>query len=148
VETFVGNSPRPSSSSGTSTGRPWIDRLIDLRVEDHPEPIGELRRLVTMQRAYQHMNNGDLAVEKKDIDGALREYSTAERMVPDNLEMKYWHAVALVNAGRLDESLPIFKTIFLKDFNWRELTPRLPAVKLLDVDAKGLQKILSVVPDR
>ena len=131
--------------TGKPTGKPWNDRIMDLRVEDSPEPLKELRRLVTIHRAYQHENAGDLAVEKYDVEGALREYSTAEQMIPDNLEMKYWHAVALVNVGRLEESLAMFKTVFEADPNWRELTPRLPNVDLLKVDDAGLKKILSVV---
>ena len=130
--------------SAKSTGKPWNDRLMDLRIEDHPEPLKELRRLVNVHRAYQHMNNGDLAVEKNDINGALQEYGTAERMMPDNLEMKFWHAVALVNAGKIDESLPIFKQVFDADSNWIELTPRLLKVDLLNVDDAGLKKILAV----
>ncbi|HTK82904.1 MAG TPA: DUF1028 domain-containing protein [Bacteroidota bacterium] len=127
-----------------STGRPWADRIMDLRVEDSPDPLKELRRLVNVHRAYQRENAGDLAVEKNDVDGALREYGAAEQMMPDNLEMKFWHAVALVNVGKLDESLPLFKVIFDADPNWRELTPRLPKVNLLKTDDAGLKKILSV----
>ncbi|MDZ7360896.1 MAG: DUF1028 domain-containing protein [candidate division KSB1 bacterium] len=134
--------------SGTSTGRPWVDRVMELRVEDHPEPLKELRRLVQVHRAYQHMNAGDLAIEKGDVDGALREYGAAQKMMPDNLEMTYWTAVSLVNAGRLDESLPLFKKVFAGDPNWAELTPRLPKVDLLKVDEAQLQKILSVAPRR
>ena len=130
--------------SGKPTGKAWVDRIMDLRVEDHAEPLKELRRLVNMHRAYQHMNNGDLAVEKNDIEGAQREYGAAEAMFPDNLEMKYWHAVALVNAGQLDKSLPLFKAVFQGDPNWIELTPRLPKIDLLKVDEAGLKKILSV----
>ncbi len=130
--------------SGKATGRPWVDRIMDLRVEDSPEPLNELRRLVQVHRAYQRMNAGDLAVEKNDVEGALREYSAAERMIPNNLEMKYWHAVALVNAGRLEESLPMFREIFAADPNWLELTPRLPKVDLLKTDDAGLKKILSM----
>jgi len=132
---------------GISTGQPWKDRKMDLRVEDSPEPLKELRRLVGVQRAYEHENAGDLAVEKNDVEGALREYSTAERMLPDNIEMKYWHAVALVNVGRLDESLPIFKAVFTADPNWIELTRRLPKVDLLHVDDKGMKKILAAAPN-
>ena len=131
--------------SAKSSGKPWNDRIMDLRMEDHPEPLKELRRLVNVHRAYQHMNNGDLAVEKNDIDGALREYGTAERMFPENLEMKYWHAVALVNVGKLDESLQLFKQVFDADSNWIELTPRLPKVNLLNIDDADLKKILGVV---
>ncbi len=129
-----------------STGRPWADRVMELRVEDHEEPLNELRRLVQVHRAYEHMNAGDLAVEHGDIDGALREYSAAEKMFPNNLEMKFWHATALVNAGRVKESLPIFKEVFSKDLNWATLVPRLPASGTLIADEKTIKEILSVAP--
>lgn len=131
---------------GESTGRPWADKVMDLRVEDHAEPLKELRRLVQVHRAYQHMNNGDLALEHNDVEGALREYGAAEAMFPDNLEMKFWHAVSLVNAGRVDDSLPIFKGIFEKDKNWAILAPRLSGVGLLPNDSTVINKILSVAP--
>ncbi len=133
---------------GTSTGRPWVDRIMELRVEDNPEPLKELRRLVQIHRAYDHMNNGDLAVEKGDVDGALKEYGTAESMFPDNLEMKFWHAVAMVNVGRVDESLPLFRTLFTNDINWATLIPRLPSTGSLNADDATIRKILSVVPKR
>src|SRR5512136_1136055 len=60
--------------AGTPSGRPWEDRVFDLRVEDHPRPLEELRRLVGVARAYAHMNAGDLAVEHQDMAGAEREY--------------------------------------------------------------------------
>lgn len=132
--------------SGTNTGRPWADRVMELRVEDHPEPLQELRRLVHVHRAYQHMNAGDLAVEHNDMEKALAEYGAAQKMMPDNLEMIYWTATSLVNAGRLEESLPLFKKVFAGDPNWAELTPRLPEVGLLNVDEAGMTKILGVAP--
>lgn len=130
--------------TGKPTGQPWKDRVFDLRVDDSPEPLVELRRLVTLQRAYNHMNAGDLAVEKKDNEGALREYSAAEKLVPDNAEMIYWHAVALVNMGKVDESLPLFRKVFALDTNWAILTPRLPKSGLLPDDPKLIDRILSV----
>src|SRR2546423_5407855 len=130
--------------TGKPTGQPWKDRIFDLRVDDSPEPLQELRRLVRLQRAYNHMNAGDLAVEKKDNEGALREYGAAERLVPDNAEMVYWHAVALVNMGRVDESLPLFRKVFAMDRNWITLTPRLPKSGLLPDDPKIIEKIVSV----
>ncbi|HEX8847638.1 MAG TPA: DUF1028 domain-containing protein [Pyrinomonadaceae bacterium] len=128
--------------TGKPTGKPWADRVFDLRVDDHAEPLKELRRLVTLQRAYNHMNAGDLAVEKKDNEGALREYSAAEKLVPDNAEMIYWHAVALVNMKRVEEALPLFRRVFAMDKNWAELTPRLPKSGLLPDDAKLIERIL------
>jgi uncharacterized Ntn-hydrolase superfamily protein len=129
--------------TGKPTGQAWKDRTFDLRVDDSPEPLQELRRLVTLQRAYNHMNAGDLAVEKKDNEGALREYSAAEKLVPDSAEMIYWHAVALVNMGKVDESLPLFRRVFAMDRNWAVLTPRLPKSGLLPDDPKLIEKILS-----
>lgn len=129
---------------GHSTGQVWEDRLIDLRVEDHPQPIKEIKRLLKVFRAYEHMNAGDLAIEKNDIQGALKAYGAAEEMFPDNLEMKYWHAVSLANVGMVEESLPIFKSIFEKDQNWLTLTKRLPGVGLLNVSNKDLKRILSL----
>ncbi|HLF13750.1 MAG TPA: DUF1028 domain-containing protein [Bacteroidota bacterium] len=128
--------------SGTPTGKPWQDRLMDLRVEDHPEPLAELRRLVTLHRAYQRMNAGDVATEHNDIALALKEYGAAMEMAPQNLEMKYWTAVALVNAGRIDESLPLFRAVFTSDPQWAELTPRLPGVGLLKAGNDVLERIL------
>ena len=128
-----------------STGRAWQDRAFDLRVDDAPQPLTELRRLVTLQRAYNHMNAGDLAVEHKDNEAALREYSAAEAIaaktpgIPQSrhAEMIYWHAVALVNMNRVDESLPLFARAFAMEPGWRELTPRLVASGLLPEGAVG-----------
>lgn len=130
--------------SGKPTGQAWKDRIFDLRVDDSAEPLKELRRLVRLQRAYNHMNAGDLAVEKKDNEGALREYGAAEKLVPDNAEMIYCHAVALVNMGRVEESLPLFKRVFAMDRNWIELTPRLPKSGLLPNDPKVIERIVAV----
>jgi len=128
--------------TGKPTNEPWKDRIFDLRVDDSSEPLKELRRLVTLQRAYNHMNAGDLAVEHKDNEGALKEYSAAEKLVPDNAEMIFWHAVALVNMGKVDESLPLFKKVFAMDKNWATLTPRLPKSGLLPDDPKIINRIL------
>jgi len=134
------------------SGKPWEDRVFDLRVDDHAEPLKELRRLVTLQRAYNHMNAGDIAVEHKDNAGALREYSAAEKLIGTATgieksrvaEMKYWHAVALVNMGKVEEALPLFKQAFELHPAWRELTPRLPKSELLPNDPKLIERIVGV----
>ncbi|MDQ3283756.1 MAG: DUF1028 domain-containing protein [Acidobacteriota bacterium] len=138
--------------NGTSTGRAWQDRVFDLRVDDAPQPLAELRRLVQLQRAYNHMNAGDLAVEHKDQALALREYTAAEEIaattpgIPQSrfAEMLYWHAVALVNMNRVDESLPIFARAFALEPSWRELTSRLPKAGLLPEDAGVIGRIVGV----
>lgn len=125
-----------------STGKIWEDRIVDLRVDDNDEPLKELRRLIKVNYAYQHMNNGDLAVEKNDMTKAMEEYSTAMKMFPENLEMKYWTAVALANKGNMKEALPLFKEIFKKDNNWKTLTPRLLLNGMLTVDGEQLKMIM------
>ena len=133
-----------------STGRAWQDRLFDLRVDDAPDPLAELRRLVLLQRAYNHMNAGDLAVEHKDNEAALREYSAAEKIaaatpgIPRSrhAEMIYWHAVALANMKRVDESLPLFARAFSMEPSWRELTPRLRVAGLLPDDDNMIDRIV------
>jgi len=120
----------------------WMDKKINIRVDDHQEPVKELDRLLRVHRAYDHMNQGDLAIEHEDMELALQEYGAAEAMFPRNLEMKYWKAVALANKGRLSEALPIFEYVFDRDTNWKELTRRLPASGLLMVSEEELKEIL------
>lgn len=127
-----------------STGKIWEDRVIDLRVEDHPEPVQELKRLLQVFRAYEYMNAGDLAMERNDVDGALKAYGAARAMFPDNLEMKYWHAVALANLGMMDDALAVFREVFEADHHWWLLTQRLPGVGLLEVSREDLERILAL----
>jgi len=129
--------------SGEATGKPWIDRVFDLRVEDHPEPVKELRRLVGIQRAYNHMNAGDLAMEHDDFETANREYTLAERLAPHIVEIPFWRAVTLVGSGNVDDALPIFKRVFALEERWAELIPRLVEAGLLMDDPAVLEKILT-----
>lgn len=122
----------------------WEDKRVDLRVEDHETPLLELARLLRVHRAYEHMNRGDLAVEHGNMELALKEYEAAEVMFPDNLEMKYWKAVALANNGHFEEALPIFLAVFQADENWRELTARLPDSGLLTISGEELSQLLAL----
>ena len=120
---------------------PWEEYKINLRVDDHQNPIEELDRLLKVARAYEYMNRGDLAVEAGDMPEALEQYGTAETMFPDNLEMKFWKAVAMANDGQLEEAKPIFKAIFEQDENWREMVGRLVKPGLLTVSASEVEQI-------
>ena len=110
---------------GESTGRSWADRVLELRIEDHPTPIKEMQRLLTVHRAYDHMNAGDLAVEHNDLELAMAEYGRAAELLPGNVEVEYWAAVTLATSGNLQKALPMFKRVFAADANWVELTKRL-----------------------
>lgn len=122
----------------------WNNKSVDIRVDDSKEPLKELRRLYLVHLAYQHMNDGDLAVEKNDMTKAMAEYKAAMELFPDNLEMQYWTAITLANNKYLEKALPMLKSIFSKDKNWKELTRRLPAVNLLTVSESDLKRILSL----
>ncbi|MCF6181099.1 DUF1028 domain-containing protein [Lutibacter sp.] len=127
-----------------STGNSWDDKVVDLRVEDNPNPIKEMRRLLTIQEAYEFMNKGDLAVETGNNKLAKKYYMKAQKLNPDNLEMKYWYAVTLANNGEIEEASKIFKAIFKINSNWKTLTPRLVEAKLLTVSKNDLDKILQL----
>lgn len=122
----------------------WEEKKIDLRVDDHREPLQELERLLRVARAYEFMNKGDVAMEEANVTEALKQYGKAEELFPDNLEMRYWKAIALANSGRITEALPIFKSIFEQDNNWRVMTERLPGPGLLNISKDHLNQILNV----
>ncbi len=131
---------------GAASGRPWAgaDRVFDLRVEDHPDPIPELRRLVRYQRAYAHANHGDELVAEKKIDEALKEYAEAGRLAPEVLELPFWQAVTLASIGREAEAAPIFRAVFEKEPYWADLVPRLPAAQLLPDDKALIDRIVQL----
>ena len=126
-----------------SSGQPWADRSVDLRIDDHPEPLKEMRRLLKINKAYEHMDLGDVAIENNDIEGAEYHYGKAAELYSENIEIKYWYAVSLANAGKVEMSLPIFKEIFSKDENWRVLTKRLPQSDLINVSEEDFKTILA-----
>ena len=79
--------------SAEDTGRPWVDRVFDLRVEDHPEPVEELRRLVRLARAYHKLNEGDELVAAGDMEAAMDAYRAATEVVLDEAtggEAPFW----------------------------------------------------------
>ncbi len=129
---------------GKSTGNSWEDKVVDLRVEDSEDPLKEMRRLLTIHTAYEFMNQGDLAVETGNNVLAKEHYMNAQKLNPENLEMKYWYAVTLANNGELVEAKSIFKEIFNQNSHWKTLTPRLIKAKLLTVTNKQLEEILKL----
>ena len=130
--------------AGTTQENKWDDPLIDLRVEDHIEPLKEIERLLKVWRAYEHMNNGDIATEQGDMGKALEEYKAAQNIYPNNLEMTFWTAVSLANKNKLENALVMFKRVFKKDKNWVILAERLPEVGLLNLKEEDLKRILAL----
>ena len=129
--------------SGEPSGVDWKDTKLSLRIEDHPTPLIELKRLIRVHRAYQHANMGDHYMETEKIDKALIEYSKAAEYYPENAELPYWSAVALANGGRLEEALPVFRSVFQRNPDLKTMTPRLVKSGLLPDDKSLISKIMN-----
>jgi uncharacterized Ntn-hydrolase superfamily protein len=125
-----------------ATGNPSEDRPVDLRVEDHPDPLAELRRLVAVKRAYERVEVGDELAAAGDVQGALEEYEAAHRSQPGNVELAFWHGVALAANGREDEAAPILRRAFEAHDGWIELLKRLPAAGLFPDDGELIARLI------
>lgn len=130
--------------SGTADARPWEGILVDLRVEDHPQPVLELKRLLGIHQAYEWMNQGDAFLAEGQVEQALHAYQSAAKLAPDMDELPFWHALTLADLNRMDEAAPIFEAVFRGNPNWAELVKRLPAAGLLRDDPELLQRILDL----
>ena len=131
-------------SENIKDNTPWKHTLIDLRVDDHSDPIAELKRLLDIQNAYDLMNTGDDLLSKNKYEAARNKYEQAAKLAPGIEELPFWQAVALADIGKVDEALPIFEQIFKKNRNWALLVQRLPASGLLTNNPQIMHKILSV----
>ncbi len=130
--------------AGEATGDAGADTVLEIRIEDHAEPIAELRRLLTLHAAYEHMNAGDVAIEHGDTATALREYSAALELAPQVAEMHFWTGVSLANAGMVNEALPHLAIAFEDEHgDWRETLRRLPASKILPDDTELMSRLLA-----
>ncbi len=129
-------------AAGTATGQPGADTLFDLRVEDHPEPLSELRRLVELRQAYSHVDAGDQLAAQGDTAGALHEYAAAHRAQPDNAEFAFWHGVALAAEGQEAQGAPLVRAAVHAHRGWAELLERLPAAGLFPDDAPLIARLV------
>jgi uncharacterized Ntn-hydrolase superfamily protein len=130
---------------GVATDEPWADVVMDLRVEDNPHPVDELKRLVTMHRAYTFENLGDEAMAEGDLKAAMEAYGEAAKLAPDNLELVFWQGVSLINVGKDDEGIALLRGVVAKNANWKKLLERLPASGLLRTTKERLDRILTAI---
>ena len=121
--------------------KPWEGVVMDLRVEDHSEPVAELARLIHVHRAYERMNESDVALEHGETQRALKLSQEAVAMLPGQLEPRFWQAFNLIKLGKTDEGLAIWKDIMKADPNWKVLPERLVQCGLLDRDEALLKKV-------
>jgi uncharacterized Ntn-hydrolase superfamily protein len=130
----------------TSTGKPWADRLFDLRVEDSPQPLKELRRLVRLRRAYLREDAGDEFIAAHLPDSALVAYADAARLAPDVVELRFWAAVSMYSSGREAEAREVFRAVFAAEPRWVDLVPRLARVGLFPDDPKKVEDVVRLRP--
>ena len=123
-------------------GRPGEEKLVDLRVDDHPDPLAELRRLLRMWRAYARADVGDQLAAEGDTAGALREYAAAHAAEPENPELAFWHGAALAAGGSEQEAIPILRKVFDERPGYADLLERLPAAGLFPDDGHLIARLI------
>jgi len=129
---------------GNPTPEPWNDIKMELRIEDHPEPIQELKRLINVHRAYEHANRGDHYLELGEMDNALREYEKSAEYYPENPELPFWTAVTLTTAGETDKAMIIFQDVFQQNPNLKKLIPRLIPSGFFPNDEELLKEVMNL----
>lgn len=132
---------------GQRTGGAWEDVRFDLRVEDHPAPLVELRRLVQVARGYTLMDQGDAFIAKGDVEAGLAAYRQAVEFVPGSLEVLFSYAVILAGEGRLEEARPILEQVARADPAWVELYARLTAAGFARENPALLQHLRELTKD-
>jgi uncharacterized Ntn-hydrolase superfamily protein len=125
--------------AATSSGRPWADRLLDLRVEDHEAPNRELRRLVELKRLYSA--NGGFSGEMT-VDQTLAHDDAMSAITRGNPEMLFWRAVVLALQHDIDGARVLLERCASIDQRWPELIRRLHASGMI-ADAAVVESLLA-----
>lgn len=129
---------------GKKSATPWRQNTLELRVEDHPQPLKELRRLINIDRAYESMNQGDALLAAGKTVEAFQAYDKAASLAPEIDELRFWQAATLADTGKVEDALPIFKHLFEINPNWALLLQRLPKSGLFSKDPDLMQRILAI----
>ena len=105
-------------------GAPW-QRVVEVRVEDHPDPLGELRRLVDLAEAYAVATEGDELVGEGRHAEAAERYRRAAKLAPANDELLFWAGLALAQGGDLKDGVERVRSAIDMHRGWRDLLERL-----------------------
>jgi uncharacterized Ntn-hydrolase superfamily protein len=117
--------------TGTPTGHSWEDRIIELRVEDAPDPNSELRRLLRVKRAYMALNEGDRASDAGDQATAAAKLREALELAPEMVEISFWGGLGMAQNGMVDAGCDLMMTAVKKNRRWIETLDRLVASERL-----------------
>jgi uncharacterized Ntn-hydrolase superfamily protein len=125
-----------------ASSKPWDDVRVDLRVDDHPAPLPELRRLLDLHRAYVHLDASERAQTEGDATLADREAAEALRLGGSTVEIAFWRAVGLANLGRIEEARSLARVAFDASPGWAELLRRCAARGLAGVTESTVTALL------
>ncbi|MEA2268611.1 MAG: hypothetical protein QOC64_1221 [Solirubrobacteraceae bacterium] len=106
------------------TGEPWR-RTVDLRVEDHAEPLAEMTRLLDLSDAYALAGQGDDLMAQGRHDEAADRFTRAAALAPANHELLFWSGLAAAQAGDMATALERVRGAIALQPGWRELLDRL-----------------------
>lgn len=126
-------------------GQP-LDTILDARVDDHADPLGELERLCVLGEAYREHELG-LGVLAADPGRALAHWTRAAAVAAGQEELTFWRAVALASAGQRPQARQILAPLLAASPGWRTMLTRLPAAGLLADDPGMLGELLAGSPD-
>lgn len=128
---------------GTRTDKPWEDVLVDLRVDDHPQPLSELARLLRLKRAYDHEERASELSDAGEVEAAAKESEAALALAPGNPELSFWTAVRMATQHDMVEvARPILRYALDDDAGWRELLRRLGERRLAGVTLEVAERLL------
>jgi uncharacterized Ntn-hydrolase superfamily protein len=125
---------------GARSERPWDDVVVDVRVDDHPDPLPELRRLAAYNRFYNRLLallqrpglfSGHLAASADEIDAALDDLEAGQALLGENQEAALWRAVLLARSGRTDEACAVMRGAIAVAPGLGAFVRRLPAIGTL-----------------
>ena len=129
--------------TGTPSGRPWDDRRIDLRVENHPDPLPELRRLVSLHEAYRLNSVAEELLMAGDVEGAGRVNARALELGPDDVQLAFWSGLTLAGMGKLDEARTLIARARAANGRYAEMLRRVAAAGLFPKDDGLLDALLA-----
>jgi uncharacterized Ntn-hydrolase superfamily protein len=121
--------------------RPWDHIEIDLRVDDHPDPLLELRRLLGIARANQLLDRGLAQFQSGHPVDALALLTQAREANPTDPQTCFWTGVVLIHLDRLDDAQQMLRVAYAADPGWRELLRRLAALGLVPNDVELIERL-------
>ncbi len=128
--------------AGEPSGRAWADRRIDLRVENHADPLGELRRLVAYQEAYRLNGRAESAFMSGDVAAAEAAHARSMALAPGDVQLAFWSGLSMAGLGRFDEAKTLIGRAVAANPRYAAFLRRLPQAGVFPADDRLLAALL------